>query len=205
MRQKISPLLLAGLCVMLLSAGACKRQASMAESAPADCFADPLHICETGLAFARLEAPVADARPAGLPDSAVADSAVNRDGYVWLERTLMLPEGSVVVEGEFLDESSASEERISGSRVNRIRILSPAFRTAAGVGPGSSLGELARAHKRGSWYVQSIPDYGVVDISVKDSRIHYLVSDAALGSLDRERLDARDLPDELTIAFIVVM
>jgi hypothetical protein len=89
--------------------------------------------------------------------------------------------------------------------VNRIRILSPAFKTPAGIGPGSSLGELARAHKRGSWYLQPIPEYGVLDISVKESRIHYLISDAGLRGLNPERLDARDLPDELPIAFIVVM
>lgn len=139
------------------------------------------------------------------------DTLVYDQGYFLATRTLHLNDGVVVVEGEYIDENEVNDTLIESSSVNRIRIESPSFRTASGLGVDMRLGVLQATYPEDDFYINPILGYGALDISrVSDTHIHYLISDpgnelARATMSQGEELTMEALPSDVQIFAIVLM
>ncbi|MEZ4829985.1 MAG: hypothetical protein R3C61_27435 [Bacteroidia bacterium] len=172
-----------------------------------ECFSHPDFICESGLNFVRLGDYVSDVRLSTLSEAQVQDSLENGNGYIWLVRTLHMPEGKIIVEGEFLDERFASDSLISASKVNRIRVESPMFRTPADLHVGSTLAQLLEKYDAASIQVFSLPEYESINIQVGAEHYLYLIRDKGnqIAQAEGNALTVSSIPQQSVIAAIVVM
>ncbi len=139
------------------------------------------------------------------------DTLVQEDGYYLATRTLHLSDGVVVVEGEYIQESEASETRIAQSYVNRVRIESPFFMTEDRVSVGMKASDLGKMFPDGTFVINPIPQYETLDISLSwNAHIHYLVKDPgnaiarAISPQNRE-IALSDLPQDKALYAIVLM
>ena len=136
----------------------------------------------------------------------VEDSIENQGGYVWVTRTIQLPNngGRLVFEGNFIDDRQATDSLLQESTINRIRILSDGYQTAENLGLGSSFGEiLEHVGEEGIGFAH-LPDFGYVDVQIGQSSIHYLISDQFLPE-GAEEIVLEQIPAELPVEMIVVM
>ncbi|MCB0839599.1 MAG: hypothetical protein KDE26_21155 [Bacteroidetes bacterium] len=181
---------------------------SEAEKAEYICLTHNDYICETGLFFVRLGDFIGDLQAEEIEGASISDSVVSESGYQWVVRTMQLPEGRIIVEGEFIDERQSNDTLLSNTRVNRLRIESPLFQTPDQLKVGDSVTRLLELYPEESFQVVSIPDYEVINIQVGNSRYNYLVSDkgnAMASSIAGDVILVDDLPREAMISGIVVM
>lgn len=139
------------------------------------------------------------------------DTLIQEDGYYLATRTLHLPDGLVVVEGEYIQESEASEMRIAQSYVNRVRIESPFFMTEDQVSVGMKASELGKKYPDGPFVINPNPRYETLEILLSwNPRIRYLVKDPgnaiarSISSQNRE-IALSDLPQDRELYAIVLM
>ncbi|MEL6132958.1 MAG: hypothetical protein AAFR59_06295, partial [Bacteroidota bacterium] len=171
------------------------------------CMKDPYHICESGIQSANLNDYIADIMVEPLDVQSVGDSLDEGNGYVWLVRTLHMDEGQVLVEGNFIDDRKATEETLNQSQINRIRIESEQFYTEEGIKVGQTLSDLLKVYTDSAFYIVSQPDYGVLDLSRFNSRIHYLIEiDVDLmEGLESAAAPLSEVPGSQAIRSIVIM
>lgn len=109
------------------------------------------------------------------------DTSFSEAGYTWRGVILPLEEGYVLVEEDFFTDN----------RVNRIRVVSPLYRTRSKIQVGDEVQKLSGI--TGPWILTPIPEYGVLDISSESlPSFHYLVEYNDNGSFPSsfEQLDA---------------
>lgn len=139
------------------------------------------------------------------------DTLSTESGYKYATRTLHVEDGTVVVEGEYVREEDASQERIAQSFVNRIRIQSPSFQTKYGVATGMTIEALNEKFPGELFLINPIPAYQAIDITgAFDTHIHYLIHDPgnAIGLKAMEEnveLTLDDLPKDKKLFAIVLM
>ncbi|MEO1448375.1 MAG: hypothetical protein AAFV07_02545 [Bacteroidota bacterium] len=168
-----------------------------------DCMSRPDYICEQGLAAAPLGTMLAFS---GIEDLEAQDSVENQQGYVWLTRTLPFEDGTVVIEGQFIDERQSNDTLLSESTVNRVRINSPSFRTAENIRVGSTLQELQQAFPDSTFLVDAVPGFSVMQVRLSSSHILFLVPDQAFTPAPEQDYPTFDRLDPYTkIESIVVM
>lgn len=174
-----------------------------AQQAKIDCMSRPDHICEDGLALAPLGSLLAYAGVEGLEPQ---DSIEAEQGYVWLSRTLSFADGSILIEGQFIDERQYNDTLVSESIVNRLRINSPSFRTAQNIRVGSSVLDLQQTFPDSTFLVDVVPGYPVLQVRLSSSHILYLVSDQAFSPSPEQDYPSFDRLDPYAeITSIVVM
>jgi hypothetical protein len=178
------------------------------EDQPLDDCPDELDvICEDGLAFIPLGSFVSEVEVADLAAGHIQDSVESGNGYVWVSRTLHFDQGQVIVEGEFMDDRGINDTLLSSSRINRVRIESPLFRTTRDIRVGHTLQALLAAFPEGGFQVVPIPDYHAFQVRLPDSHIFYLVADTESMTevLSPANLPVEALPQDAPIVAIVVM
>lgn len=107
-----------------------------------DCPVEISLICNRGLSFAPLGVQIADLHVEEIEDVLESDSLDYEMGYVRLNRNFTFKDGSVLLEGGALAEEEATDELLSASKLSRIRIESPQFKTADGIHVGMSIRQL---------------------------------------------------------------
>lgn len=119
------------------------------------------------------------------------DTSFSESGYTWRGVVLPLDEGYVLVEEDFFNEN----------RINRIRIVSPIYKTRSQVRVGDQVQVLKQL--KGPWTLTQIPEYKVLDIySQTYSSFHFLVEEQG----NRPTPDSLDQLDESQkIVGIVIM
>lgn len=214
-------ILIALLAVCLVSCGSESDQAWGEETAEAG--ADPLAtkaevpiedcpdeldvICEDGLAFIPLGGFVAEVQVEDLAATQIQDSLESGNGFEWISRTLHFDQGRVVVEGEFIDDRYSNDTLLSESRINRVRVESPMFRTSRGIRVGSPVSALLEVYPEGEFQVDPIPSYQAFQVRLPSSHIYYLVGDTE-GEVSEKSLakyTLATLPPDAPIIAIVVM
>lgn len=138
-------------------------------------------------------------------DWLIEDSLEQRGGYVWLTRNIHMKSGSLLLEGNFLDEQAATDSLLQESRINRIRIQDPHFQTENGLRIGSTIAELMDQANPDDIGLTHLPDFGYVDVQIGQSHIHFLILDGFLTEEVDDGLRIEDLPRDGTISMIVVM
>lgn len=182
MRSRIHFLfLLSPFLLLLLSCGPGNSQeptteAPSSSATDVDCMSRPDYICEQGLGLAPLGTMVAIAAVEGVEPQ---DSIIAQEGYVWLTRTLPFTDGSVVIEGQFIDERSYSDTLVSESTINRIRISSPSFQTREEIRVGSTVLALQEQFPDSTFLVDAVPGFPVLQLRLSSSHIIYLIPDQA--------------------------
>jgi hypothetical protein len=112
----------------------------------------------------------------------------------------------VVVEGEPLASDPGNEARLGETRVNRIRIESPLFRTREGIRPGSPLSALMQAFPADSLILTPLPGYGFIQVQAGRARIFYLLPDPrGTGPAAAAPIAPEALPAATPVQAIVVM
>jgi hypothetical protein len=181
---------------------------SEAEKRELDCLTHSDYICETGLFFVRIGDYIADIQAEEVDGATISDSLVSENGYEWVVRTMELPEGQIIVEGEFVDERKSNDTILSNTRVNRVRVETPLFQTADQIKVGDSITKLLEVYTEESFQVVSIPSYEIISVQVSNQKLNYLVKDdgnALANSLPGDVINIDDLPREALISGIVVM
>lgn len=105
----------------------------------------------------------------------ITDSLESQGGYLWLTRSIDLAEGRLLIEGEFIDERVANDTLLSESKINRIRIESPSFRTMEGIRVGSTTADLMKAFPNADMGLIPLTAYGLMDVQPDSSHIHFLI------------------------------
>lgn len=180
---------------------------AVVDAAPEDCPDELDVICEDGLAFVPLGGFVAEVQASDLAATEIQDSVETGNGYEWLTRTLYFDQGQVIVEGDFIDQRQSNDTLLSDSRINRVRVESPLFRTARDIRVGQPVSRLLRAYPEGEFQVVPIPDYHAYQVRMANSHIFYLISAAGhtASDLSAAELTPRMLPQDAPIVAIVVM
>ncbi|RMG72926.1 MAG: hypothetical protein D6722_04525 [Bacteroidetes bacterium] len=162
-----------------------------AQAAEMACLTRPDGICQTGLSFLQLGDPMDLALPEEMEATEAGARWLEGGGFEWLERVIQLPEGRLIVEGSFLDQRFINDSLRASCVVNRMRIESPSFSAAGGIGVGSTLAELAEAYAGSDVGLIPIPDYDLLDVQPDTSHIHFLIPLPATlpDSLSLESLD----------------
>ena len=200
----------ASLAILLLLSIGCGPASPTVEStdteaAPlSECMSQADLICQSGILGARLGDLVAEATWENAENIAVQDSLESQGGYIWLSRTVHLPDGPIIVEGNFIDERNMSDSLLSESRVNRLRIHNSAFQTTDQLHIGSSVAEIIAAYPAADFGLIPLASYGMLDIQVDTSHIHFLIR-VAPELLAQDSLRLESVPIESQVAMIVVM
>ncbi|MCI4667195.1 MAG: hypothetical protein MRZ79_03475 [Bacteroidia bacterium] len=164
-------------------------------------------IYRDGLDFVRIGDDLVNLDLKKLGFVSVGDSVEEGGGYIWLSRTVDLAEGKLVFEGDFIDDRQFTDEKLNNSRLNRIRIASPAFHTAEKISVGMTLADLQAANEGREFFVTPLPREGLVDLEDPNGHIHYLVeADMTVFSIILEQANPISvIPPANTIKYIVVM
>ncbi len=182
---------------------------TLPDSVNTDGMANPFFISPKGLFFVGLGQQLEDMDTIVPEMGVLQDSIVYDQGYYLATRTLHLEDGQVVIEGEYVSEEGFDQMTIAQSKVNRIRIHSPSFRTKEGLSAGMTLEKLAKTFPGETFYINPMMDYQAIDISgAFDLHIHYLISDpdnAISRSATDSELTLADLPASEKISAIVLM
>jgi hypothetical protein len=181
--------------------------ASQAEGPVDDCPDELEVICEDGLALVPLGGFVAEVQREDLAAKQVQDSLESGNGFEWISRTLHFDQGRIVVEGEFIDDRYSNDTLLSESRINRVRIESPRFRTVRGIRVGSPVSALLAAHPEGKFQVDPLPSYQAFQVRLPGSHIYYLVGDLEGEASEKSLAEytLATLPPDAPIIAIVVM
>lgn len=182
-----------------------------------DCPYDTYTICNRGLSFAPLGLKVADLHLEDIEEVEEADSLDTEMGYVRLNRSFRFGDGFILLEGDPLTETRATDEDISNSNLSRIRIEASDFKTVDGVHSGMSIAEIKKLYSAEEMDIISFasipqfkdnPAYHFLILNpVKHPNITYLLPDpnhVLYESLNTEEISLNDLPDEGKISGIVV-
>jgi len=131
-------------------------------------------ITTTGIPLAQLGAMMIELDEILPEGTGFEDSLQSQGGYSWWTRTLVLEEGRITFEGEFIDEANYSEERLQSSKLNRIRLSTPEFETEKGIKVGSRLSDFASAMDGKEIFHTLLHDQKMVDFEDHEGHIHYL-------------------------------
>ncbi|MDX1906484.1 MAG: hypothetical protein SF053_05560 [Bacteroidia bacterium] len=157
-------------------------------------------ITDTGLPYAHIGLEIASVWPEGYQDEQVQDTVTTAGGYEWVSRTLIHDTGKVVLEGTPVSAGGLTDSMMNLSRINRIQISSPRYRTRLGLHVGSTVADIRQAIPDTALIVTPIPAYDMIEIWSPGTHIYYLVP--AQGQTP-QGLDA--LPPETPVSLIVVM
>lgn len=164
-----------------------------------------------GLAFVDLGQPLneMDTIIPGL--GVLQDTLMYDQGYFLATRTLHLDDGSIVIEGEYIDEAQVNDTLIAESSVNRVRIETPSFQTQKGISVGMPVGILSQRFPEMEFYINPLINYQALDITgAFDTHIHYLVQDpgneiARKAMTSDSNILLSDIPAESELFAIVLM
>ncbi len=170
------------------------------------CPAAPHGICNQGLRFAHLGDTLVDLE-VPIEGSLVQDTLYHASGYYWRAFTVAFAEGEVIIEGDFIDERSATDQQVLASQVNRVRVEAPFFRTEAGIRVGSSFNDLLRAFPEEDFFFDPIPEFQVLQVQVGARNIFYLLREETpeLATGDAGIITPDMIPQDARISAIVVM
>lgn len=173
------------------------------------CLASSEAICELGLSFALLGQSMEELKLPNPETFDVSDEVLEAGGYYWNSKTLQTPAGTIVLEGDFIDERAAGQEDLpENNRIFRIRIESTEFSTPNGIQVGSNLGDLKNIIGEADLQAQYLPDFQSIDISVPNSRIRYLIRDEN-GQYDElttpEVISIEEVPDGIPVYALVLI
>ncbi|MEM6262557.1 MAG: hypothetical protein AAGI38_08625, partial [Bacteroidota bacterium] len=176
----------------------------------AKCLQQPNMICEVGVTSTYIGGPMPGEEVKGMEFK--SDTLFEAEGFEWRGRIYTAVDGGeVLVEGEYVDAGDPGG-RLPTTPVNRIQVRSAAMKTADGVYVGQSYQKFRQQLQVADSSISAIynPDYGVVDISVLDSYLHYnfplqIEVEVTEEGLGFARLDPSSLPQDMTLESIVVL
>lgn len=158
-------------------------------------------ICELGLKVAPLGQPILQLPGGDLAEAEARDFVQETEAYAWFERTITLSEGQLILEGDFIDNRATDlETQLAESKLNRIRIESPLFKTPEGIQVGDRIDTLMN-RIGGEMVLTPLPNYGVIDLQPVSRRLHFLIPATAEELSD----EAVVLPNDRQIKAIVVL
>lgn len=172
-----------------------------------NCIENPTRICEEGLTFAQLGDSLNQLSFQGLETKAVFDSTMNEEGYNWMIKTVELPTGFVTIEGEFIDERDVKTQ-LKQTRVNRIRVESPFFRTKDNLSVGSSIKDLRSIYPDSAFFIIPLPQFNAISIGLRTgSRLNYIIRDEhqQWNTTNYAAQFISDVPENAAISAIVIM
>lgn len=164
-----------------------------------------------GLAFVDLGQPLNEMDTIVPGIGVLQDTLMYDQGYFLATRTLHLDDGTIVIEGEYIDENEVNDTLIAGSSVNRVRIESPSFQTNKGIAVGMPLEILTNRFPGEEFYINPLLNYQALDITgAFDTHIHYLIQDpgneiARKAMTADQELTLKDLPADSELFAIVLM
>lgn len=186
----------------------------------AACLAQSYRICEVGIPHAYLGLQFDQMDSSAWTGARILDQVVQRDGFKWMERRIILPEdnGQLVLEGLAVEAAYAIDSLLSQSTISRIRIESPVYETGNHIKIGTAVSRLFELYPDAKFEVISLMDYETISLQVPSlSGIIYqirdeanqLASGAAGTFMDQDStfkvLDAAVIPKSARISAIVVM
>ncbi|MEM7035933.1 MAG: hypothetical protein AAF570_03065 [Bacteroidota bacterium] len=126
--------------------------------------AGPQTIRKNGLSYLKIGDPMPKKGMSRLEGRPLRDTTMNEGGYTWRGCLLEYEDGTVLVEGDF----------VQGKTVNRIRVQTPEFHVKGGLKVGDRMpGLLAKTDE---WVVRPFPSYQLLElISPKFPRTIFLV------------------------------
>lgn len=164
-----------------------------------------------GLAFVDLGQPLNEMDTIVPGIGVLQDTLMYDQGYFLATRTLHLDDGTIVIEGEYIDEEEVNDTLIAGSSVNRVRIESPSFQTQKGIAVGMPLETLTNRFPGEEFYINPLLNYQALDITgAFDTHIHYLIQDpgneiARKAMIADQDITLKDLPADSELFAIVLM
>lgn len=201
--KKTTRFLLVSLSIALI--WACAPTSEKSETTPPE---TQELIAEGGLSFVQLSMPINEIDFSSLGEGIEVNDFVDGEaGYKFVSREVKLPEGSVVIEGRYIEEDLANDSLLSYSKVNRIKIRSPLFATPTQLTVGSTIADIRKAVPDQEWSVTSYADYETIVI-VSDSEKSYAFHLQDKGNSianSIEELNISTLPQDLKIYEIVMM
>ena len=166
-------------------------------------------ICEWGVSFAQIGAYINDLKLSQWENAEIEDSIRAEDGFRWMQRTIHLADGKIIIEGDFFEEALASDSLLQLSRVSRVTIQSPSFQTPQAIHVGSQLQQLTKLHADSLFEVIAIPEYETITLQLPtESRLIYQIKDKdnqISGANTITNVAVGNLPQGITIYAIVVM
>ena len=172
-----------------------------------ECLSNPWQICESGLTFVQLQDYIANIDVEKWEPKEIADSLMQESGYDWLQRTIHLSEGSIMIEGNFIDSNISNDTILSESQVNRIHVRSTLYQTRDQLRVGSTVSELLERYPEHEWLISAIPDYETIVLQTRDSRLIYHFADPGnqISEAPVDTFSILSLPQNLKVYSIVVM
>lgn len=164
-------------------------------------------ILPTGIPFAELGQSMELLSQTVPNPETFADSLQADGGFAWWVRALPYEGGNIFFEGEFIDERNYSEEKLYSSKVNRIRIETPALATEEGIHIGSTFKKLMEVKGDKTLTPTPIPSLGYLDVEDEAGHIHYLFKldqEVFQNILEQANL-LSVIPEETPVSMIVIM
>lgn len=142
-----------------------------------ECLQAGNQICEMGLPFVQIGDPIAMLDINEFSNATLEDTVKTMGDYVWWERTIHLPQGAIIIDGEYFDKQTATDSMLNDSFIIRVRVESPLFHTSQNISVGSKIDQLTALQEDMDFSIIPIPDYEAISVVSKKSRVSYIIKD----------------------------